>query len=102
MSKTEKVIQLREGAGADHDVPRLAVTLTVDELRALIADVVQEHIDDDDGALMSVDEAAKFLRQSPTYVYRNWHEMGGRKLGKNLRFTKADLRKWVDGKRGLT
>jgi len=96
MSKTEKVIHLREGVGADHDAPRLAVTLTIDELRALIVAVLHEHIaDNDDGALMDVHEAAKFLRQSPTYVYRNWREMGGRKLGKNLRFTKAALRTWV-------
>jgi hypothetical protein len=97
MSKTEKVIQLREGAGVDHDAPRLAVTLTVVELRALVAAVVHDHVaNPDDGALLSVGEAANFLHQSPTYLYRNWREMGGRKLGKNLRFTKADLRKWVD------
>jgi AraC-like DNA-binding protein len=102
MSKTEKVTHLRESAGADDGAARLAVTLTVDELRALIADVVQEHIDDDDGPLLSVDEAAKFLHQSPTYIYRNWKDMGGRKLGKNLRFTKSNLRKWVEEKRGLT
>ena len=96
MSKSEKVVSLRQAASSDDSAPRLAVTLTVDELRALIADVVHEHIVDDDGPLLSVVDAAKFLRQSPTYIYRNWKDMGGRKLGKNLRFTKSNLRKWVD------
>jgi hypothetical protein len=48
--------------------------------------------------LMDVAEAAKLIHQSSTYVYRNWREMGGRKLGKNLRFTIADLQKWIDAK----
>ena len=97
MTKPEKVTRLRVSSAGDNGAgPRLAVTLTVDELRSLIADVVKENVAlDDNDALLNVDEAAKFLHQSPTYIYRTWRELGGRKVGKNLRFTKADLRKWI-------
>lgn len=46
--------------------------------------------------LLGVKEAASFINQSTTYVYRNWKEMGGRKIGKKIQFTKAALRKWFE------
>jgi hypothetical protein len=39
-----------------------------------------------------VEEVAKFLRKSPSWVYKNWRRLGGRKLGGSLMFpSKEDL-----------
>ena len=51
----------------------------------------------DDG-LIGVKEAASFINQSETYVYRNWKKIGGRKTGKNIQFTKAGLQKWFESR----
>jgi hypothetical protein len=51
----------------------------------------------DDG-LMGVKEAAQYINRSTVYVYRHWKEMGGRKIGKNIEFTKASLQKWIESK----
>jgi hypothetical protein len=83
--------------------PRMLVQLTETDLRAIIrAEVLavsgNSH---DNGELLDVDGAAKFIRQSKTWVYRNWQTIGGRKLGpKSLRFTKVDLQNWINSKEG--
>jgi hypothetical protein len=78
----------------------MIVQLSVGELRRLITEAVREAtgLGTEPAGLLDVDGAADFIKQSTTYVYRNWREMGGRKIGKNLRFTRADLQKWIDTK----
>lgn len=97
MSDSKNVIRLRADSSpsTSDEGARLAVTLTVAELRSLIRENSQGGGDD---SLMDIKEAAKFIHQSTTYVYRNWRDMGGRKFGKNLRFTRAGLQKWIDSK----
>jgi hypothetical protein len=42
--------------------------------------------------VQNVEEVARFLRKSPSWVYKNWQELGGRKLGGSLFFPdKEDL-----------
>jgi hypothetical protein len=36
--------------------------------------------------IQTVDEVAEFLRVSTSWVYRNWKELGGRKIGGKLFF----------------
>jgi hypothetical protein len=83
---------------------RMLVQLTEDDLKAIIrAELSAAALDNSsgDGKLLDADGAAKFIRQSKTWVYRNWQTIGGRKLGpKSLRFTKVDLQKWIDSKEG--
>ena len=101
MSDSKNVIPLRADSSPStpDEGARLAVTLTVAELRLLIHEAVSEISQDrGDNSLMDINEAAKFIHQSVTYVYRNWREMGGRKLGKNIRFTKAGLASWIKAK----
>jgi predicted DNA-binding transcriptional regulator AlpA len=82
---------------------RMLVQLTENDLKAIIRAEVTTAISGnsrDDGQLLDVDGAAKFVHQSKTWVYRNWQSLGGRKLGpKSLRFTKADLQKWINNSR---
>jgi hypothetical protein len=84
---------------------RLLVQLTEADLRELIRAEVAKAISGnsrDDGGLLNVEGAAKFIHQSKIWVYRNWQKVGGRKLGpKSLRFTKADLQKWINSKEGI-
>ena len=37
-------------------------------------------------AILTPEEAARFLRKSTSWVYKNWQELGGRKLGGSLFF----------------
>jgi hypothetical protein len=42
--------------------------------------------------IMSVEEVAEFFRKSPSWVYKNWKKLGGRKLEGSLFFpSKEDL-----------
>ncbi len=42
--------------------------------------------------MMNIEEAAKYLRKSRSWVYKNWRIIGGRKLGGSLIFpSKEDL-----------
>ncbi|HVA61635.1 MAG TPA: helix-turn-helix domain-containing protein [Mycobacteriales bacterium] len=45
--------------------------------------------------LLTVDEVAQVLRMSKDWVYRHRHELRAIKLGRELRFTSADLRLWI-------
>ena len=59
---------------------------------------------DDDGALLTVQDAARLLKVSVTWVYEHVRpETEDRlpfvKLGKYLRFDRRDLRAYVDAKR---
>jgi hypothetical protein len=49
--------------------------------------------------IMSPEEVAQFLRKSPSWVYKNWKILGGRKLGGSLFFPrKEDLYERLFGK----
>ena len=37
-------------------------------------------------AILTPEEVARFLRKSTSWVYKNWQELGGRKLGGSLFF----------------
>jgi predicted DNA-binding transcriptional regulator AlpA len=42
--------------------------------------------------IMSIEEVAKYLRKSPSWVYKHWKKLGGKKLGGSLFFpAKEDL-----------
>ena len=50
--------------------------------------------------IMSVEEAAEYLRKSTSWVYKNWKMLGGRKLGGSLIFpSKEDLYESIFQKR---
>jgi predicted DNA-binding transcriptional regulator AlpA len=49
--------------------------------------------------LLKLKDAAKHLNQSESWVYRHWKEVGGKKLGGNIRFSIADIEKFI-AKRG--
>jgi len=97
--QAKKILPLRAEPVPAADGDKMIIMMTKDELRNLIADVVRETANHKENeGLIDIEDAARFLRQSTTYVYRNWREMGGRKLGKNLRFTRAGLQKWIGSK----
>jgi hypothetical protein len=84
---------------------RMLVQLSENDLKAIIRAELSAAASDNspgDGELLDVDGAARFVHQSRTWVYRNWQMIGGRKLGpKSLRFTKADLQRWINSKEGI-
>ena len=50
--------------------------------------------------IMTAEEVALFLRKSTSWVYKNWQELDGRKLGGSLFFPKKeDLYERLFGKR---
>ena len=40
--------------------------------------------------ILTPEEVAQFFRKSPSWVYKNWKELGGRKLGGSLLFPKKE------------
>lgn len=99
MSEPTKIIKFPTTDSPTIPDEAMVVTLTTGQLRDLISEAVREADRGTEGdGLLNVEQAARFLKQSTTYVYRNWQQMGGRKLGKNLRFTKAGLKKWIDSR----
>jgi predicted DNA-binding transcriptional regulator AlpA len=78
------------------------VTLSADELEALIKRVVSEALAGQtngvgaEDRLVNAEEAAGFLGYSKDWVYRHWKKIGGRKIGaKGLRFSRRDLERWA-------
>ena len=50
--------------------------------------------------ILTVEEVARFLSKSPSWVYKHWQELGGRKLGGSLFFPhKEELYERIFGKR---
>lgn len=46
----------------------------------------------DKNSIMTVEEVARYLHRSESWVYKHWHILGGRKLGGSLFFpTEEDL-----------
>jgi hypothetical protein len=64
------------------------------EIKELVREVISEHLANvaKDDALMDVEDVARFLKQSPDWVYRHWKQLGGRKIGaKSIRFYRSDI-----------
>ena len=40
--------------------------------------------------ILSVEEVARLFKKSPSWVYKNWEELGGRKLGGSLFFPRKE------------
>jgi hypothetical protein len=50
--------------------------------------------------ILTPEEVAQYLRKSPSWVYKHWQELGGRKLGGSLFFpSKENLYEHLFGKR---
>ena len=45
--------------------------------------------------LMTVEEVAQYLRMSTRFVYRNSRRMGAFKFGRELRFRRDDVQRWL-------
>ena len=86
--------------------PTTVVTLTLEELKLVLEQVVEQsvtralaanqndHVPDD--RLVSADGAADFLGYSKDWIYRHWKKIGGRKIGaKGLRFSRHELERWA-------
>jgi len=58
-------------------------------------------IDNDLGhVIMTIEEVAQYFRKSPSWVYKNWKILGGKKLGGSLMFpAKEDLYERIFDKR---
>lgn len=52
--------------------------------------------------LLTVTDICEMLRASPTFVYRHARELGAIKLGRHLRFRRADVEEWLDQQRLAT
>jgi excisionase family DNA binding protein len=95
MSEPKKILQLKPDAlPAD----KMLVTMSVGDLRQLIAEVVEEKLRrmGRSNGLLTVEEAAEFLGYSKDWVFKNWKKVGGKKIGrKGIRFDAADLEQWV-------
>ena len=82
----------------------MIVTLRVSDLRALIREELTVALSGKNhakelGELLTLKDAAKYLNQSDSWLYRRWKEIGGKKLGGNIRFSIADIEKFI-AKRG--
>jgi excisionase family DNA binding protein len=78
----------------------LVVQLTVEELRALVVDVVRTELSARIGngsrRLLTVEEAAEFLGYSKDWLYKHWRKVGGKRIGgRGVRFDAADLESWI-------
>ena len=68
------------------------------EIKELVREAIREALSNNgkDDALMDVEEVARFLKQSPDWVYRHWKQLGGRKIGaKSIRFYRSDIDRWL-------
>jgi excisionase family DNA binding protein len=99
---SKKIVPLRPDA-----VPpdKMLVTLNVGELRELISDLVEQKLrrfsTSRPGGLLNAEQAAEYLGYSKDWVYKNWHKIGGKRIGgKGLRFDASELQKWVESRNG--
>jgi hypothetical protein len=63
---------------------RMLVQLTVEELRAIVAEVVEQKLrarlsNGKVNGLLTAEQAAEFLGYSKDWVYKNWQRIGGKK-----------------------
>lgn len=84
------------------DDAQMIVTMTVAELRRIVAEEVLTAIGNNTGdsgdRMLDVHEAAAFLHYSEDWLYRHWKKIpGARKIGaKGLRFSRRDLQRWAN------
>ena len=95
MSEPRKTLHEADG--------RMLVQITVEELRTIVAEVVEQKLKRIStarpGGLLNADQAAKYLGYSTDWVYKNWKKIGGKKIGgRGLRFDAADLQAWIDSR----
>ena len=87
--------------------PRMLVQLTVEELRAIVAEVVEQQLrarlsKGNANGLLTAEQAAEFLGYSKDWVYKNWQKIGGKKIGgRGLRFDAGELETWVATRGGF-
>ena len=99
-----KVIRILPESAAEKNGDEMLVTLRVSDLRALICEELTIALSGNNhakelGELLTLKDAAKYLNQSDSWLYRRWKEIGGKKLGGNIRFLIADIEKFI-AKRG--
>ena len=86
--------------------PRMLVQLSVEELRGIVADVVEQKLKARlltarPGGLLNAEQAAAVLGYSRDWIYKNWAKIGGKKIGgSGLRFDAAELEKWIESRKG--
>jgi hypothetical protein len=52
---------------------------------------LKAHIDNNQASdILTPEEVARFFRKSTSWVYKNWKELGGRKLGGSLFFPRKE------------
>jgi hypothetical protein len=72
-----------------------------EELKSLIREVLAERGGNGNGhdrelnGLLKLKDAAQRPNQSESWVYRHWKEVGGKKLGGNIRFSIDDIEKFI-------
>jgi predicted DNA-binding transcriptional regulator AlpA len=80
--------------------------LLVDQIRAVVREEIKAALNGngngherEPNSLLKLKDAAQRLNQSESWVYRHWKELGGKKLGGNIRFSTDDIEKFI-AKRG--
>jgi hypothetical protein len=79
--------------------------LFFDRIREIVREEIKAAMTNGNGhereltRLLKLRDAAKHLNQSESWVYRHWKELGGKKLGGNIRFSITDIEKFIS-KRG--
>ena len=87
--------------------PRMLVQISVEELRAIVAEVIEQKLkarlsSARPGGLLNAEQAAAFLGYSKDWVYKNWQKIGGRKIGgSGVRFDAVELQNWVDSRNSV-
>jgi excisionase family DNA binding protein len=87
--------------------PRMLVQLMVEELLAIVAEVVEQKLrprlsNGRGNGLLTAEQAAEFLGYSKDWVYKSWQKIGSKKIGgRGLRFDAGDLEKWVATRGGF-
>lgn len=79
----------------------MVVQLTIGELRQLIADTVRETLNSKDGEIFDVKGAMSVLSVSADWIYRHWKQLGGRKIGKEIRFYRSDLNRFMKSRQRI-
>jgi predicted DNA-binding transcriptional regulator AlpA len=92
---------VRPQAEAAADDSKMLVQLTVRQFRQLIADTVRETMNSKDGEILDVQGAMTFLNVSQDWIYRHWKHIGGRKIGKAIRFYRSDLNRFMKSRQGI-
>ena len=99
MTEHLKIVRRQPEAVSDDD--KMVVQMTRGELRVLIIDTVKEAMNSKDGEILDVEGAMDFLNVSHDWIYRHWKQLGGRKIGKAIRFYRSDLNRFMKSRQGI-